>query len=382
MEPVTRLEGPVAASFFIAIVVIGKYLLVNLLVAVILTEFGDSTAETVAISSFEDDDDAGGGGGSPSMKRRKSMARRKSTAPPTSAADGLGPRPASPNLADDALATADPFAGMESRSINPMWSHELMKTPGSSSEACTVTAMVRIDGEVQTNGQLAAFQMGELCGLAAHPQRVPFGVFKGQMQFAIQVFHASFASLDSPPVYFRFWSGFELIDLSPSLTIEASAEGTMFEPIVLAGRSYIPAWPTDYSLLCFSRRSWLRRKCVQLASNESFANAVLVVIVLSSVTLALDTPRLDPSSPLALLLRRADLLFTLIFFVEMLVKVVASGFYFARDAYIRNPWNLIDFAIVMVSIIVRSPLTPTPNPNPQPKPIIVCTRATRQLQTR
>ena len=48
LKPVAEIYGPMAAGFFIPVVLIGKYLLLNLLVALILTEFADSadSAET------------------------------------------------------------------------------------------------------------------------------------------------------------------------------------------------------------------------------------------------------------------------------------------------------------------------------------------------
>merc|ERR1711965_1166558 len=39
MEPVAEILGPVVCIFFIFVVMIGKYLLMNLLIAVILSEF-------------------------------------------------------------------------------------------------------------------------------------------------------------------------------------------------------------------------------------------------------------------------------------------------------------------------------------------------------
>ena len=44
MEPCSAIYGPVCSIFFIFVVLIGKYLLINLLVAVILTEFADDDA--------------------------------------------------------------------------------------------------------------------------------------------------------------------------------------------------------------------------------------------------------------------------------------------------------------------------------------------------
>lgn len=39
--------------------------------------------------------------------------------------------------------------------------------------------------------------------------------------------------------------------------------------------------------------------------------------------------------------------FTVIFFVEAALKIAAAGFILHRYAYLRDPWNIADFAIVV-----------------------------------
>jgi hypothetical protein len=39
---------------------------------------------------------------------------------------------------------------------------------------------------------------------------------------------------------------------------------------------------------------------------------------------------------------------TYIFLGEALIKIVAMGFIFGYRTYLRDPWNVIDFAIVIV----------------------------------
>ena len=115
---------------------------------------------------------------------------------------------------------------------------------------------------------------------------------------------------------------------------------------------YPATWPTDYSLLCFPSWSPVRRLCVRLVSDERFDAVVLVAIIVSSVCLALDVPRLDPTSPLAMTLRQLDSVWLVLFASEMLAKVIAFGFIFSEEAYVKNPWNLLDLVIVTVSLLV------------------------------
>jgi len=46
-----------------------------------------------------------------------------------------------------------------------------------------------------------------------------------------------------------------------------------------------------------------------------------------------------------------DMVFTLIFLVEMLLKMVADGFVLHPKAYLRNPWNWIDCTVVVISMV-------------------------------
>jgi hypothetical protein len=44
---------------------------------------------------------------------------------------------------------------------------------------------------------------------------------------------------------------------------------------------------------------------------------------------------------------------TILFVLEMIVKVIALGFMFnGRNSYIKNGWNQLDFIIVIASIII------------------------------
>lgn len=41
---------------------------------------------------------------------------------------------------------------------------------------------------------------------------------------------------------------------------------------------------------------------------------------------------------------------TALFGVEMALKVCANGFFFMPGAYLRFPWNVLDFFVVVVSV--------------------------------
>ncbi len=93
------------------------------------------------------------------------------------------------------------------------------------------------------------------------------------------------------------------------------------------------------SLLLFGPDHWVRWRAARLVHNTHFEKVVLLLILASSVTLALDTPSLDPGSRLGQALRYMDYVFTGAFAMEALLKIVTFGFLFTgRHAYLRCVW--------------------------------------------
>jgi hypothetical protein len=79
---------------------------------------------------------------------------------------------------------------------------------------------------------------------------------------------------------------------------------------------------------------------------------ILILIALSSVLLALDNPLNDPNSDLVQFLRYTDIILTIFFAFESVFKIITYGFLFNKElSYLRNGWNIIDFLVVIVSII-------------------------------
>ena len=112
-------------------------------------------------------------------------------------------------------------------------------------------------------------------------------------------------------------------------------------------------WPQDYSLGCFSPLSSVRMGCVKIVSSQLFDSLVVFAIIVSSICLAMDSPRLDEDSTLKTTLGLLDLYVWPWFFLgELLLKVIAFGFCFGRYAYVKSPWNLLDLIIVTSSFIV------------------------------
>ena len=68
--------------------------------------------------------------------------------------------------------------------------------------------------------------------------------------------------------------------------------------------------------------------------------------------MAVETPFDDPNSIKMQTLNYIDYFITLIFILECAFKIIAYGFLFSgKDSYLRDGWNIIDFVIVIFSII-------------------------------
>ena len=42
--------------------------------------------------------------------------------------------------------------------------------------------------------------------------------------------------------------------------------------------------------------------------------------------------------------------FAVVYTMEMAIKVIARGFTFHKHAYLRDPWNRLDFLVVMFGV--------------------------------
>ena len=121
-------------------------------------------------------------------------------------------------------------------------------------------------------------------------------------------------------------------------------------PLVVGGEKELE--PLEgHALFCLPPDSGLRKMCQALAESPQFDSFIILLIIASSICLALDVPRLDPDSELKSYLVVLNYWFTGLFIFEMSLKIVAYSFISAPNAYIKQPWNVLDFVIVMISIL-------------------------------
>jgi hypothetical protein len=101
----------------------------------------------------------------------------------------------------------------------------------------------------------------------------------------------------------------------------------------------------------------IRRCCFMICQSPVFEPFVLLLIVISSFALAIDTPYMDPDSKASKLLDIVEQVVSTAFLCEMVVKMIAFGFTSKKPifqggqpGYFRSSWNWIDFTIVSSSV--------------------------------
>ncbi|NWS70598.1 CAC1H protein, partial [Crotophaga sulcirostris] len=117
---------------------------------------------------------------------------------------------------------------------------------------------------------------------------------------------------------------------------------------------YKPQWcksHEDWSFYLFSPQNRFRVMCQKVIAHKMFDHVVLVFIFLNCITIALERPDIDPHSTERIFLSVSNYIFTAIFVAEMMVKVVALGFFSGENTYLQSSWNVLDGVLVFVSII-------------------------------
>lgn len=99
------------------------------------------------------------------------------------------------------------------------------------------------------------------------------------------------------------------------------------------------------ALGCFSLDNPLRKVCIKyLITNPWFDYFITATILTNCVFLGLSNP------PAA-----AEYVFTAIFTVEMVGRVVGLGFIWKQHTYLRDNWNKLDFIVVLMGYIALIP---------------------------
>jgi hypothetical protein len=89
--------------------------------------------------------------------------------------------------------------------------------------------------------------------------------------------------------------------------------------------------------------------------SKVFEDTVMVLILLSSILLAIDNPLDDPNSQKVKIISYIDIVFTCMFTIEASIKIIAKGFIYNKmgpiQPYIKSYWNMLDFVVVVAALL-------------------------------
>lgn len=97
----------------------------------------------------------------------------------------------------------------------------------------------------------------------------------------------------------------------------------------------------------FQKWTLMRRFAFKCVEHKYFELFIIVMILLSSVSLAIEDNQVHFKPRLKYFLEIADKIFTLIFFIEVVLKCLAYGCH----KYFTDGWCWLDFVIVMVNVL-------------------------------
>ena len=110
---------------------------------------------------------------------------------------------------------------------------------------------------------------------------------------------------------------------------------------------------TNRSLWVLPPQQQPRKFVTSIVTAPWFDNFILFLILVSSVNLAIDNPLDDPDMPKSIYLKYMDVIMTWCFVLEMILKIISMGFILRPfpHAYLHTGWNILDFVIVIISIL-------------------------------
>lgn len=90
---------------------------------------------------------------------------------------------------------------------------------------------------------------------------------------------------------------------------------------------------------------------IRLITIPAFDYTVLLLIGCNAAMMAMEDPLRDPDNPTDLELQMKDfeLIFNVLFTIEMIMKMIALGLVNGSHTYLQSPWNLLDFVVVVTA---------------------------------
>ncbi|KAM9476166.1 calcium channel, voltage-dependent, L type, alpha 1S subunit, b [Clarias gariepinus] len=108
--------------------------------------------------------------------------------------------------------------------------------------------------------------------------------------------------------------------------------------------------PNASSFFIFGPENKFRKLCHRAINATPFTNFILLLILLSSISLAAEDP-IDPKSFRNKILAYADIVFTTVFTIEIVLKMTVYGAFLHKGSFCRNSFNILDLIVVVVSLM-------------------------------
>ncbi|KAE9048858.1 hypothetical protein PR002_g169 [Phytophthora rubi] len=247
---------------------------------------------------------------------------------------------------------------------------ELASDPRSVNSSSTSRRLSRgasLGRNISINAKVAAAtsprdSMSESAAVAALKGRHE-GPPSARASSAAGVFSSRFSAMPAPFGVTEFMQS--IINASPGCYADDDGSSDILERynFFAHGKRFLFA---PCSLGIFDEANKFRQFVVWIVTSKSFDQVVLLLIATNSVMLAIvDVCHVDadgnPASEGSLRNTMADYsnsTFTALFAFECLLKIVAMGLIGDRGAYLTDPWNWIDFTVVVVGLIAALPSIP------------------------
>ncbi len=82
---------------------------------------------------------------------------------------------------------------------------------------------------------------------------------------------------------------------------------------------------------------------MRIVFNSWFDKLILITIFANCICLAIEDPSQEEPDPV---LERLDYAFLAIFSIEMVLKIIAMGFFMEPHSYLRDAWNIVSLQVL------------------------------------
>lgn len=96
----------------------------------------------------------------------------------------------------------------------------------------------------------------------------------------------------------------------------------------------------------------------EIIKTSFFENGTTLLILINSVVMMIDNPAEKTKN---VIFDHFENVFLVLYTLEMVFKILGMGLVFAEDAYLRDSWNILDFIIVMSSLLTLFEPAPVMN---------------------